>query len=117
MHKRNRPLILLHIRIDVQHTRYLVLSCASPKRVGTRSEAWRGALQSFCRKLVWHRECLWPQDLPKHCLLVLEANDDLVPSKLARTMLRKTKHPCNVRSPIPVIHASKLICAYCRAAP
>ena len=57
------------------------------------------ALQSFCRKLVWHRECLWPQDLPQHCLLVLEAEDDLVPSKLARTMLHKMKHPCDVRSP------------------
>ncbi len=55
-------------------------------------------LQSFCRKLVWHRECLWPQDLPQHCLLVLEAEDDLVPSKLARTMLDKMNHPCDVRS-------------------
>ena len=63
-----------------------------------------GALQSFCRKLVWHRECLWPQDLPQHCLLVLEAEDDLVPSKLARTMLHKMKHPCDVRSPL-LFHA------------
>ena len=59
-----------------------------------------GAVQSFCRKLVWHRECLWPQDLPQHCLLVLEAEDDLVPSKLARTMLHKMKHPCDVRLPV-----------------
>lgn len=60
----------------------------------------QGALQSFCRKLVWCRECMWPQDLPQHCLIVLEAEDDLVPCKLARTMLHKMKHPCDVRSPL-----------------
>ena len=65
------------------------------------------ALQSFCRKLVWHRECLWPQDLPQHCLLVLEAEDDLVPSKLARTMLDKMNHPCDVRSPPSQTHVSE----------
>lgn len=66
-------------------------------------EWWRSAIrvghvvQSFCRKLVWHRECLWPQDLPPSSLLVLEAADDLVPCQLARAMHSKLKHPCDVR--------------------
>lgn len=76
-----------------------LLCIVGPERASTCSDAVHGVLQSFCRKLVWHRECLWPQDLPQHCLLVLEAEDDLVPSKLARTMLHKMKHPCDVRSP------------------
>ena len=65
---------------------------------------WRGSslrtahvVQSFCRKLVWHRECLWPQDLPPCSLLVLEAADDLVPCQLARAVHNKLKHPCDVR--------------------
>ena len=71
---------------------------------------WRGAmrhwflgldhchsvLQSFCRKFVWHRECLWPEELPKPCLLVLAAEDDLVPSKLLRQLLQSINHPCEV---------------------
>ena len=52
--------------------------------------------QSFCRKFVWHRECLWPQELPAACMLVLAAEDDLVPSKLVREMLQKMGHPCEV---------------------
>ena len=65
---------------------------------------WQGSalrighvVQSFCRKLVWHRECLWPQDLPPSSLLVLEAADDLVPCQLVRAMHSKLKHPCDVR--------------------
>ena len=54
--------------------------------------------QSFCRKFVWHRECLWPEDLPDAAMLVLAANDDLVPSALVRAMLTKLNHPCEVRS-------------------
>ena len=52
--------------------------------------------QSFCRKFVWHRECLWPQELPAACMLVLAAEDDLVPSKLVREMLQNMGHPCEV---------------------
>jgi len=37
---------------------------------------------AFCRRFVWHRECLWPQDLPPAALLVLAARDDLMPSAL-----------------------------------
>ena len=37
---------------------------------------------AFCRRFVWHRDCLWPQDLPPASLLVLAAQDDLVPSNL-----------------------------------
>lgn len=90
---------------------YGIVARQSPGSEGSQPEAVRGALQSFCRKLVWHRECLWPQDLPQHCLLVLEAKDDLVPSKLARTMLHKMKHPCDVRSPMDPMHASEAISA------
>lgn len=53
-------------------------------------------LQSFCRKFVWHRECLWPEELPEPCLLVLAAEDDLVPSKLLRQLLQSINHPCEV---------------------
>ena len=55
--------------------------------------------QSFCRKFVWHRECLWPEDLPDATMLVLAANDDLVPSALVRAMLTKMNHPCEVMVP------------------
>ena len=46
---------------------------------------------------MWHRECLWPQELPPACMLVLAAEDDLVPSKLVREMLHQMNHPCEVR--------------------
>lgn len=52
--------------------------------------------QSFCRKFVWHRECLWPEELPGAAMLVLAAQDDLVPSALVRAMLARTNHPCEV---------------------
>ncbi|CAL8466496.1 g6032 [Coccomyxa elongata] len=52
--------------------------------------------ESFCRKFVWHRECLWPEELPEPCLLVLAAEDDLVPSKLLRQLLQSINHPCEV---------------------
>ena len=55
-------------------------------------------MQSFCRKFVWHRECLWPEELPEPCLLVLAAEDDLVPSKLLRQLLQTINHPCEVRT-------------------
>lgn len=45
---------------------------------------------------MWHRECLWPQELPPACMLVLAAEDDLVPSKLVREMLQQMNHPCEV---------------------
>ena len=59
---------------------------------------FRLPLQSFCRKFVWHRECLWPEDLPEACMLVLAAKDDLVPSALVRAMLIKKEHACEARS-------------------
>ena len=58
-------------------------------------------LQSFCRKFVWHRECLWPEELPAACMLVLAAEDDLVPSKLVREMLQRINHPCEVTQTRP----------------
>ena len=57
------------------------------------------ALQSFCRKFVWHRECLWPEELPEACMLVLAGEDDLVPSALVKDMLHIMNHPCEVRRP------------------
>ena len=53
-------------------------------------------LQSFCRKFVWHRECLWPEELPEACMLVLAGEDDLVPSSLVKDMLHIMNHPCEV---------------------
>ena len=53
-------------------------------------------LQSFCRKFVWHRECLWPEELPEACMLVLAGEDDLVPSALVKDMLHIMNHPCEV---------------------
>lgn len=58
--------------------------------------------QSFCRKFVWHRECLWPEELPEPCLLVLAAEDDLVPSKLLRQLLTSINHPCEVNT-LPIL--------------
>ena len=46
---------------------------------------------------MWHKECLWPEELPDACMLVLAAEDDLVPSALVRVMLQTTNHPCEVR--------------------
>ena len=43
---------------------------------------------AFCRRFVWHRDCLWPQDLPPASLLVLAAQDDLVPSNLVLVRAR-----------------------------
>ena len=48
---------------------------------------------------MWHRECLWPEELPEPCLLVLAAEDDLVPSKLLRQLLQTVNHPCEVGMP------------------
>ena len=61
--------------------------------------------QSFCRKFVWHRECLWPEELPNAAMLVLAAEDDLVPSALVRAMLAKMNHPCEVLPLFWVLHA------------
>ena len=61
--------------------------------------------QSFCRKFVWHRECLWPEDLPDAAMLVLAAQDDLVPSALVRAMLAKMNHPCEVPPTLPAFDA------------
>jgi len=44
--------------------------------------------ESFCRRFVWHRECLWPHELePSTTLLVLAGQDDLVPSALVLRLL------------------------------
>ena len=59
-------------------------------------------LQSFCRKFVWHRECLWPEELPEACMLVLAGEDDLVPSALVKDMLHIMNHPCEVSRAHPL---------------
>ena len=44
--------------------------------------------EAFCRRFVWHRECLWPHELcPASTLLVLAGQDDLVPSSLVIRLL------------------------------
>ena len=45
---------------------------------------------------MWHRECLWPEELPEACMLVLAGEDDLVPSALVKDMLHIMNHPCEV---------------------
>ena len=62
---------------------------------------------------MWHRECLWPQELPPACMLVLAAEDDLVPSKLVREMLLQMNHPCEVRPCNPLGYFRSLHMCFC----
>jgi hypothetical protein len=43
---------------------------------------------------LWHRECLWIEEIPEHTLLVLAAADDLVPSALVCATIKHTDSPC-----------------------
>ncbi|KAK9828088.1 hypothetical protein WJX81_002392 [Elliptochloris bilobata] len=63
---------------------------------------------AFCRQFVWHRDCLWPQDLPPASLLVLAARDDLVPSALVLAHLAALGHPARVNSS-PAGHGAFLL--------
>jgi pimeloyl-ACP methyl ester carboxylesterase len=49
--------------------------------------------EAFCRRFAWHRECLWPQDSPDRgrTLLVLAAQDDLVPCELVTRVLAASR--------------------------
>ncbi|KAK9803224.1 hypothetical protein WJX73_006378 [Symbiochloris irregularis] len=51
---------------------------------------------SFCRKFVWHKVMLWPEEMPDVCLLVLSAADDLVPSPLVQKHLLNVGSTCQV---------------------
>ena len=39
---------------------------------------------------------LWPQDLPRRCLVVLSGRDDLVPSDLVMAHIKLSGHPARV---------------------
>ena len=47
--------------------------------------------QTFCRKFAWHELMLWPEDMPRHALVVLSHNDDLVPSPLVAAHLAQAR--------------------------
>lgn len=43
---------------------------------------------------LWHRECLWIEEIPEHSLLVLAAADDLVPSALVCATIKHLNSSC-----------------------
>jgi hypothetical protein len=46
-------------------------------------------VQTFCRKFLWLELQLWPEDMPEKVLVVLAEDDDLVPSQLVATQLKR----------------------------
>lgn len=45
--------------------------------------------ETFCRKFLWYKLILWPQEVPHGSVVALAGRDDLVPSSLVRASLPK----------------------------
>ena len=43
---------------------------------------------ALLRRFYWHELMLWPKDIPAHAIVVLSANDDLVPAQLVQVCVK-----------------------------